>query len=298
MDASQFVQASNSADRTVRELAASVAKSQGHFWRMNSTFDATANYTKMAREGVSRYTEVLGKRVPEAADKAGGAISRLGAMMAATFTVAAITKVGQWGLALFNAGAQSEIMGLRYHVVFGEMTGDLDRWVQNNKTAFGEAQDDMEGYLAQVANMLIPLGMTVEQSAEVAKKVLEMANAWSVWSGGTVTSLDAADAVTKGLMGPTRGLIQLGMKIDDTSLEQALLAAGTADLTGEEKTLAEVQARLNLLVGRSGPAFEVAGLAMEGATGAARDLQFTWATLKDTIADMTAGPGGQGYSSS
>lgn len=302
MDASQFTRGAETAGAAARNLAGSITASgkssmaaDAQTKALSSRVNGYTTAVGAARDHTVRYSEVLGRRVPESAKQAAGGISAMNAAIAVAFGAVALRKLTQWGSALYNIGAESEVMGLRYKVVFGDMTGELDKWVDRNITAFGTAKDEMQGYLAQVANMLIPLGLSVEASADVARNVLEMANAWSIWSGGTYTSLDAAEAITKGLMGQTRGLVNLGMKIDDTSLQQALLAAGTADLTGEDKTLAEMQARLNLLMDRSGPAYEVAGQAMDGATGAARNLQTQLATLKDTIGGLAAAGPGQGF---
>lgn len=217
--------------------------------------------------------------------KVGQETDRMAQMAKAWHAVMGIGAVAA-AKALFDVGVSSEVMGLKYRAVFGENTTVLDAWVQANKRAFGVAEDDLQGYLAQLANMLTPLDMTVEASGQTATKVLELANAWSVFSGGEITAMAAADTLTKAVLGQTRGLVELGMKLTEEEVAMAVAAAGADKLTGSAKIQAEAMARLTLITERSGAAVEVYGQAMEGGMGASRDAQFAIDTLKDTLGGL------------
>lgn len=248
------------------------------------------------RMDASQFTRTS-QQVAQNTNRLRSGMEGFGKVVAAVFSVAAIRKIADWGQELYQIGVQSEAMGLRYQAVFGDMTQELDKWVVAHQESFGMAKDDVQGYVAQVANMLTPMGLAIDQAGDFATTVLEVANAWSIWSGGQYTVTDASSRVVKGLMGQTRGLVDMGMKITDSQIAEEMLRLGTDKLAGSERDLAEIQARLNLIVAASAPAFQVAETALDGAAGASRNLSGAWATLLDTLGGGAAGGAGQGIAS-
>lgn len=216
----------------------------------------------------------------------GGMASKMGNLLKTSLGVTGVAGALALGKELFNVGVESEAMGLRYRAVFGGNTEALDEWVEANKTAFGMATDDMQGYLANLANMLTPLGLTTEAAGEQATKILELANAWSVWSGGRKSSEEAADALIKGILGQTRGLIDLGMKITEEEVAARVAATSVQNLTGVEKVRAEAMARMQIIQERSTTALEVYDEAMQGGAGAQREMSAAINTLKDSAGEL------------
>jgi hypothetical protein len=217
--------------------------------------------------------------------KVGDESSKMAAGIKQALGVVGVGALVAFGKQLMAVGIESEANQARFAAVFGANTEVLNDWAAANARAFGVATDDLQGYLAQVANMLVPLGMTATKAGETATQVLELANAWSVWSGGTITAMDAADKLTRGLLGQTRGLMDLGMKLSDEEMAASLAAAGTDKLTGAAKVQAEVMARLQMIQERSGNALSTYSELMDGGAGAARSMAYTVDTLKDTLGD-------------
>jgi hypothetical protein len=197
--------------------------------------------------------------------------------------------VGRFAASMYQIGVESEAAGLRYRAVFGENTAALDRWVEDNRVSFGMAQDDMQGLVAQIANILTPLGLTTEAAGEQTTKILELAAAWSVWSGGQVSSADAAEILAKAVQGQTRGLITLGMNAAVVRDIESELTATMENGAAPADLLADSMARLDRITAQSGPALEVYGQAMGGAAGAQRAVQTAIAELQDALGKMVAG---------
>jgi hypothetical protein len=184
-----------------------------------------------------------------------------------------------FGVQFYQVGVESEANAARYRAVFGENTAALDQWVEDNRTSFGQATDDMQGMVARVANMLTPLGLTSEAAGEQATKILELAAAWSSYSGGAITAEQAAEALTKGVMGQTRGLIELGMNARMVSqIEQ--------DMGPDTDNLAGAMGRLEEITRQSGAAMKVHEELMGGALGAQREMETAVNELKDALGEL------------
>jgi hypothetical protein len=227
------------------------------------------------RQGVEQATKQLGV-LSKAASSAGDHLRK-------ALGVGAAVALGKQ---LFDIGVKSEAMGARYRAVFGENTAALDTWVQAHHREFGVAQDDIQGYLAEVANMLVPLGMTTAAAGEQATEILEYANAWSIWSGGEIAALDAADKLVKGMLGQTRGLMDLGLNAKAVARIEEDLGEETRGLTGDALAAAEAQARWKRIMEQSGPAMQVFDEAMAGGAGTQRSLAAAFDTIKDSLGDL------------
>lgn len=198
-------------------------------------------------------------------------------------TKAALLAMGAAALAagreLYQIGVESEAAGARYRAVFGDNTAALDEWVAANRTAFGQATDDMQGMVARVANMLTPLGLSTEAAGENATKILELAAAWSSYSGGAISAERAAEALTKGVLGQTRGLIELGM---NAKIVQEI----EADMGPDTDNLAGAMGRLQAITEQSGAAMAVHEELMGGALGAQREMETAVNELKDALGGL------------
>ncbi len=236
----------------------------------------------VAAGAVQQYSTTMGKGA-QATQQTTAAVSGLNKMLAVVFSYAAISKIIQWGSALMKIGVESEAYQARFEAVFGETADDLDRWAKANVSAFGMAEDSIKGYLANIANLMIPFGYTTDEAAEQAQTVLRLANAWTAYWGGSKTVEEATQAITKGMLGQTRGLIDLGMKLTDEALAAEVAALGLDKLTGVAKDQAEATARLNIIRDRSNVALEVEAELAKGALGEQRKLAGAIDTLKDAL---------------
>lgn len=199
------------------------------------------------------------------------------------------SQLGTLATELFQTGVQSEAFARKYEATFGSATATLDEWVTAHHEAFGVAEDEVQGYLAQIGNLLIGMGNTADEAGQQATQIMETAAAWSAWSGGIISVQAAADKLVRGMVGQTRGLIELGMKISEQEVAARMAAEGLDQLTGEEASRAQQQVMWTLIQEKSTTAMEAYGEAMDGAYGDQQRLRTALDEAKDSMGAMVAG---------
>lgn len=202
-------------------------------------------------------------------------------------------QIAQWsnalvgfGKELMAQGVQSEAFGRKFRAVFGENTEALDKWVTEHHSSFGVAEDEVQGYLAQIGNLLVGMGNTADEAGRQATEILDLAGAWSAWSGGQISVQDASDKLVKGMMGQTRGLIELGLKVTEEEVAARMAAEGLNNLTGAEAARAKQQVMFTLIQEKSTTVVEAYGDALDGAYGAQMKLRTALDEAKDAMGQV------------
>jgi hypothetical protein len=130
------------------------------------------------------------------------------------------------------------------------------------------------------------MGQTSEEAGEQAQKILELAGAWSAWSGGQISVQDASEKLVKGMMGQTRGLIELGLKVTEQEVAARMAAEGLTNLTGAEASRAQQQVMWTLIQEKSTTAVGAYGEALDGSYGAAMSMATAVDEIKDRIGEL------------
>lgn len=211
----------------------------------------------------------------------------VGAMaMKAAVGVAAVKQLAGFGKAMLDLGVQVEAWGRRYDTVFGEASGIMDQFVRDNASRFGISEERFKGLAASVGDLLVPMGFARDTSAQLSQEILTTANALSEWSGGAYSAEDAAQRITKAILGEREGLVELGVKISEADLKQRLLEKGMGDLTGAALEQAKAQATLELITGKSADALTAYAEGGSGAMKAQKDLNAALDSLAVTVSEQ------------
>lgn len=186
-------------------------------------------------------------------DAAGRSASSFGKMSgAATAAWGAVgVSAGAVAVELFNTGAQLELLGKKSATVFGDQLGDVQKWADTNASAMGLTTREATGLAAAFADLLIPMGFTRDQAADMATKVVGLSGALAEWSSGKVSAAEASDILAKAMLGETDGLKALGIAISAADIQQRILEKGQKDLTGALREQAEAIATQELIFEKS-----------------------------------------------
>jgi hypothetical protein len=160
----------------------------------------------------------------------------------------------------------------------------VQKWADANASAMGLTSTQAIGLAANMQDLLVPLGFARDQAADMSTKTIGLAGALAEWSGGTKTSAEVADILTKAMLGETDGLKSLGISISAADIAAQMAADGTAELTGEALAQAKAMAVQELIFNKSTDAQEAFA---NGAGSAARNqavLNASLETVKETIA--------------
>ncbi len=151
--------------------------------------------------------------------------------------------------ALLELGTQMDILAQKANIVFGdEAIGQVQAWASENAAGMGITDQAAVGLAAGLGDLLVPMGFSRTQAAEMSTGVLDLAGALSVWSGGTRSSAEVAGMLTDALLGETDALKGLGINMSAADVQARVAANGQAELEGQALKQAEALATQQLLL--------------------------------------------------
>lgn len=174
-----------------------------------------------------------------------------GAIMGAAVGGAAAFAAIKVGDELLSTGAKVEGFRQKAKTVFEGAAGDVKAWADKNNEAMGLTDDELLGLAGSFGDLLKPMGFTSEQAATMAKDVVGLSGALSSWSGGTVSSAEASDILSKAMLGERDGLKSLGISISEADVQRKLAEKGQQDLTGAALEQAKAVATQELIFAKS-----------------------------------------------
>lgn len=159
-----------------------------------------------------------------AAASAGGALTR--------YVTVPLMLVGT-GMVL--AASNAEEMRSKFGVVFGEMEEDVRSWAETNSRAWRRSQVDLETFLAETQNMVVGMGATRAEGAELSKQMVQLTI--DLASFNNVAEADAMKLLQSAMIGNHETAKSLGAVINENTLAMAMQEMG---LGGNFKALDEV----------------------------------------------------------
>lgn len=130
----------------------------------------------------------------------------------------------------------------------------------NLVTAFGYSLNEASKLLGETGKLAQSLGFTDEKSLALAGNIAKLADKLSLSSTSGISASQAAEALTRSLSGQTRGLIELGIPINDTEIKQEALARGISATTLETDRAAKAQIIFDLALRKSGESLDAASI--------------------------------------
>lgn len=207
------------------------------------------------------------------------------------FGVAAVAGLAAFGAAAVVAGKEMVDMSNRIadldrksKIVFEDQLGDVQKWAEANRKAFGMSGREVVGLAANLADLLKPMGFTAQQAADMSKKVLNLAGALSKWSGGSKSVAEVSDILSAAFLGERDALQSLGISISQAEVDARLLAKGQQNLTGTAQQQAEAVATMELIFEKSADAQKAWAEGGKTAAEAQGTLTSQIETLKEKIA--------------
>lgn len=188
------------------------------------------------------------------------------------FVATAAVSLARMGQELFDAGIQAEAMGRRFDTVFGSAGTGISARVDELAASLGIASVRAEGMAADVGKILTPMGLSQQAAADASVEVLRLADVWDQFTGGEIGGAEITDKLTRGILGQTRGLVDLGIKFSEADVQARLAADGLDGLTGGALKAAEAQTRLTLITEASADALSAYADGETDAEKAADDL--------------------------
>lgn len=188
------------------------------------------------------------------------------------------------GKAMRDLGIRITDLDKKARVVFEGQLPVVRRWADANKRAFGLSRRETVGLAANMADLLKPMGFTAREATNMSTRVLDLSGALSKWSGGTKTTAQVSESLTKALLGEREELKQLGISITEADVKARLAKKGQEDLTGAAREQAEAIATQELILEKSTDAQKAWADGGKAAAESQRSLGTTVAELKEALA--------------
>jgi hypothetical protein len=198
-------------------------------------------------------------KVADGAGRAEGKLKKFGATAKAGIAGAAVgaaVGIGALGKQLFDAAVGVEAMGNKAKVVFGKQFDRMQATTSDFTEKLGLTKNEVLGMEAGFGDLLIPMGFTQSNAADMSYEFTRMTGVLAQWSGGTKSAADVQDILGDALTGEYDSLKSLGVQIDADRVKTLLHAAGKDKLTGSARKQAEAELVLKEITRQSSSAVD------------------------------------------
>ena len=186
-----------------------------------------------------------------AVKRLGRAVAGVGKTMLRMAKWAGIAAVG-FGVMAVKAASDVQEMRDKFGVVFGEMADETRKWADKFAAQVGRSKFHIMGFLATVQDMVVPMGLTRKEAAELSKAIVTLAS--DVASFQNKNEASVVEAMTKALLGERESLKLLGISITEAEVKAKAFQMGLAKNTKEVSLAAKAHATLALMQERSADA--------------------------------------------
>lgn len=194
------------------------------------------------------------------------------------------TGLFQLGKEIFNTVMHIELFDRKVKLTFGETLPMMKVAAADNAKQMELTKREYMETAASTANFMLQLGFSREKAASLSIQVLNLAGALKEWNGDVMEAGQVNEILTKGILGQTRGLKEVGITVDQTSKE---FKKSVETLMEHEKVtreqaealtmLAQIQERSKLAQAAYAQDVDMLKNKVEGVTT-------WWKQLKETVA--------------
>lgn len=208
----------------------------------------------------------------------GSAFAKIGAAVAAAFTVQAVVNFGKVCL---EAASNVEEMENKFNVVFQGMTEEVDSWAANYAAAIGRNKNTIKGFLADNQNLFVGMGMTRQAGADLSEQMVELA--LDLASFNNLEEAQAVNALSKAIMGESEAAKILGAVLNDNTIAMAMNELGIAGRFDALSESEKMEVRYQAILMQSTDAVGDCARSVDSFKGSQIRLQSATENLKETI---------------
>jgi len=222
-------------------------------------------------------------KIGSVGQRASGGLKTLGKGMAKVGLLAGAMagSVGVVSNKMVQLASDSEESANAFGVTFKEATQGLNQFVDEFSTKAGFTTSELQQLLSFTGGVVNGMGASAEASAEFSKQVAVLSG--DIGSLRNIDPSDVLDRITKSLTGEREGLKQLGIVINQTTLDQKALTMTNKNAVSELTAMDRATATLTLIQERSSDAIGDLDNTSDGFANTQRRLK---AELRETATLM------------
>src|SRR5690606_21312304 len=151
--------------------------------------------------------EVL--KFEKAADRAGGALQRMGGWLKGLVAGAVLSQLGRAASALYDLATAAEETENAFRAVFRESAAEMEAFGQATAHVAGQTLTEFRGMSAQIGGILQGLGLSQRQVVEQTQGIMSLAADLSAFHNTTIS--ESLNAIRSGLVGEQEPLKRYGI---------------------------------------------------------------------------------------
>lgn len=155
---------------------------------------------------------------------------------------------------LIRLGAAAEDARSKFLSVFGAESAGVSEFLDDFASSAGLARTEAEDLISTMGNVIIGLGLTRRESAQLSEQILRAAGDLSSFHGESVSTERAINAIRGAIVGEREALKTLGVVLNDQEVrQQAIVEAQERGIDATSRA-ASVYATMTLILDRMGEA--------------------------------------------
>jgi len=153
----------------------------------------------------------------------------------------------KFGKAMLDLWTKLDLMDKKASTVLWNFKKDVEDAANSVARSMGMTNTQFVAATANMADLLVPMGMTRKAAVEMATETTKLAGALSEWSAWKYTAAEASEIMAKAMLGETEQLKQMGIKIDQSTPQfnarvQAMMR--DRDITLEQAKALDIQGQI------------------------------------------------------
>ena len=207
-----------------------------------------------------------------------GTFTKLGGVVAAALSVAAVTKFAK---ACLDLGSDLAEVQNVVDVTFGEMSGAVNKWAKEAMTSYGLSEKVAKDYMGQLGAMSKAFGNSTEEAYKQASALAGLTG--DVASFYNLTTDEAFTKLKAVYTGETEALKSLGVVMTQTALDEYAMQKGFGKTTDKMSEQEKVALRLAFVQDRLASASGDFARTSDGWANQTRMLSLRFDALKASI---------------
>lgn len=232
-------------------------------------------YDIIARDKTASGIKSASQRLKEAGDAA----AQVGQKMSMAIT---LPLAGGAAAATYLASNAAETQA-KFEQVFGDLTDDMNEWVDAYGNAVGRARTDLKETTATMMSIVKAMGLGGEEGAELSKTIAQLSVDMGAFHNSS--DIEAFTALRSAITGEYMPMKRFGVVISEAKVEQELLNMGIQGGTKAATDAEKAQARMNIIMRAT---TDVQGAAAREAGGFANQMKALEADAKELAESIGA----------
>jgi hypothetical protein len=188
------------------------------------------------------------------------------------------------GKEIVNTVMHIEMFDRKVKLTFGETLPMMTAAAAENANQMELTKRKYLETTASTANFMLQMGFSREKAAALSTQVIYLAGALKEWNGDVMETDQVNELLTKGILGQTRGLKELGITVDTTSREYKKSVEALMENEKVTREQAEALTMLAQIQERSKLATAAYAQDMDSLKNKVESVTTWWKQLKENVA--------------